>query len=113
MIGLCDCNSFFSSCEALFRPDLKDKGIVVLSNNDGCIVTADRIAKAKGLQRGDNWFEVKDIANKRGVKAFSSNNLFCRSIRRAIFFFSSSDRLKKVSPSMGISWFVEKVKSKG
>ena len=80
MIGLCDCNSFFSSCEALFRPDLKDKGIVVLSNNDGCIVTADRIAKAKGLQRGDNWFEVKDIANKRGVKAFSSNYALYQSL---------------------------------
>lgn len=47
MIGLSDCNSIFSSCEALFRPDLKDKGIVVLSNNDGCIVTSDIIAKGQ------------------------------------------------------------------
>ena len=73
MIGLCDCNSFYASCEALFRPDLKGRGIVVLSNNDGCVVTANKEAKQNGITRGLNWFEVKDIAAKRGVKAFSSN----------------------------------------
>ncbi len=73
MIGLCDCNSFYASCEALFRPDLKGKGIVVLSNNDGCIVTANREAKDKGIKRGDNWFEVKDLALRKGIVAFSSN----------------------------------------
>ncbi|MDY4066230.1 Y-family DNA polymerase [Bullifex sp.] len=80
MIGLCDCNSFYASCEALFRPDLKGRGIVVLSNNDGCVVTANKEAKQNGITRGLNWFEVKDIAAKRGVKAFSSNYPLYQSI---------------------------------
>lgn len=73
MIGLCDCNSFYASCEALFRPDLNGKGIVVLSNNDGCVVTANREAKDRGIRRGDNWFEIKEVAKRKGVVAFSSN----------------------------------------
>ena len=73
MIGLCDCNSFYASCEALFRPDLRGRGIVVLSNNDGCVVTANREAKELGIKRGDNWFEVKEQAERKGVIAFSSN----------------------------------------
>ena len=73
MIGLCDCNSFYASCEALFRPDLRGRGIVVLSNNDGCVVTANREAKERGIKRGDNWFEIKEQAERKGVIAFSSN----------------------------------------
>ena len=68
-----DCNSFYASCEALFRPDLRGRGIVVLSNNDGCVVTANREAKERGIKRGDNWFEIKEQAERKGVIAFSSN----------------------------------------
>ncbi len=73
MIGLCDCNSFFASSERVFRPDLNDRGIVVLSNNDGIIVAADRKAKDLGFDRGANWFEVKDKAETCKIAAFSSN----------------------------------------
>ena len=73
MIGLCDCNSFFASAERVFRSDLINTPIVVLSNNDGIIVAADKRAKSLGFGRGENWFEVRDAAERSGVKAFSSN----------------------------------------
>lgn len=73
MIGLCDANSFFSSCERVFRPDLKNKPIVVLSNNDGIVVAADKMAKNMGFTRGKAWFEIEKEAEERGVYAFSSN----------------------------------------
>lgn len=73
MIGLCDCNNFFASSERVFRPDLSECGIVVLSNNDGIIVAADKKAKSLGFKRGKCWFEVKDSAMDLNIKAFSSN----------------------------------------
>jgi len=50
MFALVDCNSFYASCERVFRPDLKDKPIVVLSNNDGCVVALTKEAKAIGVK---------------------------------------------------------------
>ncbi len=73
MYALIDGNSFYASCERVFRPDLRDKPIVVLSNNDGCIVTLTAEAKALGLKRGTPIFQVKDIINQHGVVVFSSN----------------------------------------
>ena len=73
MMGLCDCNNFFASSERVFRPDLSECGIVVLSNNDGIIVAADKKAKSLGFKRGKCWFEVKDSAMDLNIKAFSSN----------------------------------------
>lgn len=80
MIGLCDCNSFYASSEALFRPDLKKRPIVVLSNNDGIIVSLNQEAKKLGLQRGDAWFKVSDWAEKRGCVPFSSNYALYQSL---------------------------------
>jgi DNA polymerase V len=71
--GLCDCNSFYASCERLFRPDLLGKPVAVLSNNDGCIVALTREAKQAGLKRGDALFKVKDVVDRGGVTVFSSN----------------------------------------
>ncbi len=73
MIGLCDCNSFYASCELLFRPDLKDKGIMVLSNNDGIVVALNQRAKALGFKRGDAKFNIEKEAEKKGCIFFSSN----------------------------------------
>ena len=73
MFGLCDCDSFFASCERIFRPDLYGKPVVVLSNNDGCIVALTKEAKSIGLQRGQSYFQIKDIAKKHDVTVFSSN----------------------------------------
>ena len=71
--ALVDCNSFYASCERVFRPDLKDTPIVVLSNNDGCVVALSKEAKNIGIKMCEPWFKIKNsFANKGGV-AFSSN----------------------------------------
>ena len=73
MIALVDCNSFFCSCERLFRPDLKNKPVVVLSNNDGCIISRTQEAKQLGLKMGGPYFEIKSFCTKYDVHVFSSN----------------------------------------
>lgn len=71
--GLVDCNSFYCSCERLFRPDLAEKPVVVLSNNDGCLIALTPEAKALGFKMGDIYFQVRSRLEKMGVEAFSSN----------------------------------------
>ncbi|MDY4889437.1 MAG: DUF4113 domain-containing protein [Sphaerochaetaceae bacterium] len=73
MMGLADCNSFYASCEKLFRPDLRDKPVVVLSNNDGCIVALTSEAKALGFERGATYAECRAQLETSGVTVFSSN----------------------------------------
>lgn len=73
MYALVDCNNFYASCEKLFRPDLKNQPIVVLSNNDGCIVARSKEAKALGIQMGVPYFQAKHLIQKHGVTVFSSN----------------------------------------
>ncbi|PLX41214.1 MAG: DNA polymerase V subunit UmuC [Deltaproteobacteria bacterium] len=72
-IALVDCNSFYASCERLFRPNLKERPVVVLSNNDGCIVARSPEVKALGIPNGSPWFKAKALAERHGVVAFSSN----------------------------------------
>ena len=71
MFALCDVNAFYASCETVFRPDLWGKPVVVLSNNDGCVIARNAEAKALGVQMGDPWF--KDLFRRCGVVCFSSN----------------------------------------
>ena len=59
-IALVDCNSFYVSCETLFNPKLKNKPVVVLSNNDGCIISRSNEAKALGIKMGEPYFKEKD-----------------------------------------------------
>lgn len=73
MYALIDGNSFYASCERVFRPDLKHQPIVVLSNNDGCVITRTSEAKALGIKMGEPYFKIKDTVNRYGVKVFSSN----------------------------------------
>ncbi|MGD1818124.1 MAG: DUF4113 domain-containing protein [Pleomorphochaeta sp.] len=73
MIGLCDCNTFYASCEKLFRPDLRNKPIVILSNNDGCIVSLSNEAKKLNIKRGMPYFKYKDLLIQNNVEVFSSN----------------------------------------
>ena len=72
-IALIDCNSFYASCERVFNPKLLGKPIVVLSNNDGCIITRSTEAKALGIKMGEPYFKVKNVIKKNNVKVFSSN----------------------------------------
>jgi len=72
-IALIDCNSFYASCERIFNPKLLGKPIVVLSNNDGCIITRSTEAKALGIKMGEPYFKAKKIIETNNVKVFSSN----------------------------------------
>lgn len=72
--ALIDCNNFFVSCERVFLPGLKTRPVVVLSNNDGCIVALSNEAKALGLKRGDPYFQVRPLCERHGVTAFSGNH---------------------------------------
>ena len=73
MIGLADCNNFYCSCERVFRPDLIGKPVVVLSNNDGCVIARSKEAKALGYKMGDPFYQVKEKLEAEGVAIFSSN----------------------------------------
>lgn len=73
MYALIDCNNFYASCERLFRQDLRDKPVVVLSNNDGCAIARSNEAKALGIKMGDPYFQIKTLCNKNCVQVFSSN----------------------------------------
>ena len=71
--ALVDCNSFYASCEQAFVPALQNKPVVVLSNNDGCVIARSKEAKALGIGMGTPYWEVKNIIKRGGVKVFSSN----------------------------------------
>ena len=73
MFALVDVNSFYTSCEAVFRPDLKDKPIVVVSNNDGCIISRSAEAKALNINMGGPYFKLKEELKRQKVQVFSSN----------------------------------------
>ncbi len=73
VFALIDGNSFFASCEKVFRPDLAHTPVVVLSNNDGCVVARSAEAKKLGIKMCQPFFEIEDFCKKNGVVAFSSN----------------------------------------
>ncbi|MDA7087082.1 Y-family DNA polymerase [Pseudomonas sp. SA3-5] len=72
-IALIDCNSFYASCERVFRPDLLRTPIVVLSNNDGCVIARSAEAKALGIKMGEPYFQIRQKLRQFGILAFSSN----------------------------------------
>ncbi len=71
--GLVDCNNFYASCERLFQPGLRERPVVVLSNNDGCVIARSNEAKALGIAMGAPFFKVRQIAMEHGVVVRSSN----------------------------------------
>lgn len=71
--ALVDCNSFFCSCERLFRPEVRNKPVGVLSNNDGCFVSRTPELKALGVKMGDPYFKVRRLCESNNVHVFSSN----------------------------------------
>nr|MBP9739801.1 Y-family DNA polymerase [Chitinophagaceae bacterium] len=77
MKAIVDCNSFYCSCERLFRPELENKPVIVLSNNDGCIIARSDEAKVFGIAMAGPYFKAKPLIEKYGVTTFSSNyNLY-------------------------------------
>ena len=73
MFALVDVNSFYASCETVFRPDLRGKPVVVLSNNDGCVIARSAEAKAINVPMGAPYFKLKDEFRRHKVQVFSSN----------------------------------------
>jgi DNA polymerase V len=73
MIGLLDCNNFYCSCERAFDPKLEGVPLVVLSNNDGCVISRSNEAKALGIGMGVPVFEIRELVRRHGVRVFSSN----------------------------------------
>ncbi len=73
MFGLCDCNNFFVSCERVFNPSLDGRPVVVLSNNDGCVVSRSNEAKAIGIKMGEPLFQIQNIVKLHDVAVFSAN----------------------------------------
>ena len=73
MYALIDCNNFYASCERVFKPDLNNKPVVVLSNNDGCVIARSNEAKAYGIPMGAPAFKYQDIFEQQKINVFSSN----------------------------------------
>ncbi len=83
-IALIDCNSFYVSCERLFNPKIRKKPVVVLSNNDGCIISRSNEAKALGIKMGEPYFKEKEVIVKNDVQVFSSNYSLYGDISRRV-----------------------------
>lgn len=73
MFALADVNSFYASCEQVFRPDLKGQAVVILSNNDGCVIARSAAAKRLGIKMGVPWFQLRSQNFPQRLHAFSSN----------------------------------------
>ena len=92
MIALVDGNNFYVSCERAFRPALKNRPVVVLSNNDGCAIARSNEAKALGIRMGQPWFECRQLAEDHGVVALSAN---------FVLYGDMSDRMMSVAAELG------------
>lgn len=89
LFALVDCNNFYCSCERVFNPLLRDKPVVVLSNNDGCVIARSNEVKAMGIKMGTPLYQIKDILEKNNVAIFSSNyNLYGDMSRRVMYLLS-------------------------
>ena len=96
-IALVDCNSFYVSCERLFNPSIIKKPVVVLSSNDGCVISRSTEAKVLGIKMGEPFFKVEKIVKKNNVKIFSSNYSLYGDISRRVM-----KTLKQFSPQIEI-----------
>ena len=97
IVALVDCNSFYVSCERLFNPKIQKKAVVVLSNNDGCVISRSREAKDLGIKMGEPYFKVKDLVKKNKVEVYSSNYALYGDISRRVMKV-----LKTFSPKVEI-----------
>ncbi|MBR4048775.1 MAG: Y-family DNA polymerase [Bacteroides sp.] len=97
LYGLADCNNFYCSCERVFHPDLIGKPVVVLSNNDGCVIARSEESKALGIKMGEAFYQVKEKLEQNNVAVFSSNyNLYGDMSRRVMSL------LTKYSPKIDV-----------
>ena len=96
-IALVDCNSFYVSCERLFNPKIQKKAVVVLSNNDGCVISRSKEAKEIGIKMGEPYFKVKELVKRNKIEVYSSNYALYGDISRRVMKV-----LKTFSPKVEI-----------
>ena len=96
-VALVDCNSFYVSCERLFDPSIIKKPVIVLSSNDGCVISRSAEAKTLGIKMGEPYFKVVQIVKKNDVKIFSSNYSLYGDISRRVM-----KTLKHFSPQIEV-----------
>lgn len=89
MFALVDCNNFYCSCERVFNPALRTSPVVVLSNNDGCIIARSNEAKAMGIAMGTPFYQVKDMLERNKVAVFSSNYTLYGDMSRRVMMLLS------------------------
>lgn len=94
--ALADCNNFYASCEKLFRPDLKNAPLIVLSN-DGCVVARSKEAKALGIKMGVPLFQIQEIIREHNVQVFSSNYALYADLSNRVM-----QTLQRFAPSMEV-----------
>lgn len=95
--GLADCNNFYASCERVFNPSLVGRPVVVLSNNDGCVIARSNEAKKLGIEMGAPYFQIKQLARRSNVAVFSSNFVLYGDMSRRVMSL-----LKKFAPATEI-----------
>ncbi len=113
MFGLIDCNNFFVSCERVRKPELNSCPVIVLSNNDGCVVALSNEAKALGIKRSDPYFKIRNLCEANGVVALSGNHKLYNSISSDVIntlkstigdgleIYSIDEAFIQISPSVG------------
>ena len=89
MFGLVDCNNFYCSCERVFNPELRTQPVVVLSNNDGCIIARSNEAKALGIEMGMPFYQAKELLEREKVAVFSSNYTLYGDMSRRVMMLLS------------------------
>ena len=97
MFGLVDCNNFYVSCERVFQPRFEGRPVVVLSNNDGNLISRSAEAKALGLKMGDPYFQVKELLQQHNVAVFSSNYALYGDMSRRVMY-----HLSQVAPAVEV-----------
>jgi DNA polymerase V len=102
-IALVDCNNFYVSCERVFQPKLEGRPVVVLSNNDGCVVSRSQEVKDLGLKMAAPWYQMKDIARRHGIVALSSNYSLYADLSNRVMsllsYFSPSQEVYSIDES--------------
>jgi DNA polymerase V len=91
MYALIDCNRMYASCERIYRPDLRDKPIVILSNNDGTVVTLTKEAQALGVPKFSPYFQIKELCEQKNIHVFSSNYELYGDVSASIMSIISSE----------------------
>jgi nucleotidyltransferase/DNA polymerase involved in DNA repair len=101
-IALVDCNNFYASCERVFQPELRGKPIVVLSNNDGCVIARSNEAKALGVVMGAPWHLCRESFAKAGIVVRSSNYPLCLTVSTGWIADIQTQGIASFQPSISI-----------